>query len=976
MKRNIYYFNNLLRTYNKYRRKLVNLRKANKNERRQHILQNHIAKLYEKLMVLKMSVKLTTVAASVVVGTLAFAPQTVQGQITFGAVQTNPFGLSDVGYNSNPVFVDLDNDGDLDMLAGANDGNFFYFQNTGTTTAPVFAPVQINPFGLVDIGYLSDPTIADLDNDGDLDMLTGDTFGNFSYFENTGTPSAPVFAPFTVNPFGLTNNASRSTPTFVDLDNDGDLDILSGTLSGGNFNYFENTGTPTTPVFAPFTTNPFGLVNVTNRSTPTFADLDGDGDLDMSTGDNNLNIKYFENIGTLTAPSFAPFTTNPFGLGGTNFYFTPTFTDLDNDGDLDLMAGENAGNFIYFENITPCTTDQTLTASQTTFCDSGTVTITIGSSETGINYYLRNDVDSSVVAGPVAGTGSGLTFNTGTINSTTTYNVYAVKPNAVNLSGATDRIVFNAPFSTYTNAITIEAWVNFTSTSPADFPWAGQTSSNIDNMGTNVWLWHSGLPSPPTFYVNDNGNWRALDFPAISSTGWHHVATVANATGLFIYYDGVLVASNTTGISSSIRNNASSVMVLGEDPRYINSPSRNSNVAFDNFSVWNVARTASEISTNLNNCLLGTEPGLVQYTKMNEGTGTTLNSLAGANGTITNGIANPWVTGSGVCDDACALEMTQTVTITVNNSTSSSQTFVECAGFSVTVGTNTYNTTGIYTDVLVGSNGCDSTVTTDLTIKQPTTGSQTLVECAGFSVTVGTNTYNTTGIYTDVLVGSNGCDSTVTTDLTIKQPTTGSQTLVECAGFSVTVGTNTYNATGVYTDVLTGSNGCDSTVTTDLTIEQAIDVTVDNSLAPTLSANQTGATYQWLDCDNGNVIIPSETAQSFTATVNGNYAVEITVGSCVDTSACENISTVGVKETANDVVSIYPNPTSGMVNINLGSNNSSVNYSITSIEGKVVETGKTSTNNIMVDLSKEGNGVYFVKINTENTSTVYKLIKQ
>jgi hypothetical protein len=97
---------------------------------------------------------------------------------------------------------------------------------------------------------------------------------------------------------------------------------------------------------------------------------------------------------------------------------------------------------------------------------------------------------------------------------------------------------------------------------------------------------------------------------------------------------------------------------------------------------------------------------------------------------------------------------------------------------------------------------------------------------------------------------------------------------------------------------------------------------------------------------------------------------------CVDTSACESITGVGVKEVANNMVKDLSKPNNGMVNINLGSNNTSVNYSITSIEGKVVETGKTSTNNIIVDLSKEGNGVYFIRINTESTSTVYKLIKQ
>ena len=213
-----------------------------------------------------------------------------------------------------------------------------------------------------------------------------------------------------------------------------------------------------------------------------------------------------------------------------------------------------------------------------------------------------------------------------------------------------------------------------------------------------------------------------------------------------------------------------------------------------------------------------------------------------------------------ILTNAAGFDSTLTLNLTIKQSTSGSQTYVKCAGFSVTVGSNTYTATGVYTDVLTGSNGCDSTVTTTLTIKQPTSGSQTYVECAGFSVIVGTNTYSTTGVYTDVLTGSNGCDSTVTTTLTIKQPTSGSQTYVECAGFSVIVGTNTYSTTGVYTDVLTGSNGCDSIVTTSLTVENAIDIST-TLIAGTITANSTGNIYQWIDCNNGFAIIIGETSE-------------------------------------------------------------------------------------------------------------------
>ncbi len=103
------------------------------------------------------------------------------------------------------------------------------------------------------------------------------------------------------------------------------------------------------------------------------------------------------------------------------------------------------------------------------------------------------------------------------------------------------------------------------------------------------------------------------------------------------------------------------------------------------------------------------------------------------------------------------------------------------------------------------------------------------------------------------------------------------QTFDECFGFSVTVGNNTYSTTGIYTDTLLGASaaGCDSIVTTDLTVQNQIDNTVVVS-GSTITSNAVNVTYQWIDCDNGNNHITGETGISYTATTNGNYAVIVT----------------------------------------------------------------------------------------------------
>src|SRR5262249_27375944 len=130
-------------------------------------------------------------------------------------------------------------------------------------------------------------SFADLDGDGDLDAVVGILDGTLRYFENTGSAAAPALIERTgaANPFDGVNVAPRATPTFVDLDGDGDLDAVVG-AQDGTLRYFQNTGTAIAPAFTEQTgaANPVGSVNVPRYATPTFADLDGDGDLDAIVG--------------------------------------------------------------------------------------------------------------------------------------------------------------------------------------------------------------------------------------------------------------------------------------------------------------------------------------------------------------------------------------------------------------------------------------------------------------------------------------------------------------------------------------------------------------------------------------------------------------------------------------------------------------------------------------------------------------------
>jgi hypothetical protein len=268
---------------------------------------------------------------------------------SFNPPQFNPFGLASTYYQAVPAFADLDADGDLDLLVGELYGAMKYFENTGTAVNPQFAAPVVNPFGLDSTYYLAFPAFADLDNDGDQDLLVGEFYGTMKYFENTGTADNPQFAAPVQNPFGLSPTLNHIIPALADLDNDGDFDILAGGYFGILL-YYENGGTAENPAFAAGQLNPFGLNTTYILSSPTFADLDNDGDLDLLVGEYYGNMQYFKNMGTAVSPAFDAPMANPFNLEPVYYMAFPAFADLDNDGDHDLLVGEYYGGMKYFEN--------------------------------------------------------------------------------------------------------------------------------------------------------------------------------------------------------------------------------------------------------------------------------------------------------------------------------------------------------------------------------------------------------------------------------------------------------------------------------------------------------------------------------------------------------------------------------------------------------------------------------------------------
>ncbi len=184
----------------------------------------------------------------------------------------------------------------------------------------------------------------------------------------------------------------------------------------------------------------------------------------------------------------------------------------------------------------------------------------------------------------------------------------------------------------------------------------------------------------------------------------------------------------------------------------------------------------------------------------------------------------------------------------------------------------------------------------------------------------------------------------------------------------------TYTKTDTYYDTIPNANGCDSVITINLTINSA-DVSVTNS-SPTLTANATGAIYQWLSCDSNFAQIDSANKQIFFAASNGNYAVEVTQNGCIDTSLCINVSNANILEnTFGYQLKVFPNPTKDEVTIELGNHYNEVSVIIRNALGQeVMRTSFNKTNTFKLTIPGEPS-LYMLELHAPEHKALLRVLK-
>ncbi|MCX6641120.1 MAG: T9SS type A sorting domain-containing protein [bacterium] len=271
---------------------------------------------------------------------------------SFRLTEPNFEGI-DVGTQADPRLIDIDSDGDLDLLIGNGDGNIWYYQNIGNSVNYNFQLVTTQ-FEGIDVSSFATPTAADIDGDSDYELFIGldanqdpdAPRGCLFYERNNGTPSFYNFEHITAEYLTM-DEGYYCQGEFVDIDADNDYDMLLA--SGQNMSFFENIGTSTEPYFR-LVTEQFANMNFSSGCYPKFYDIDNDGDFDIANSEGSFTyarVNFYQNVGTPQSAIFQGwFEVYQSGaLGG-----SIDIADIDDDGDGDLFIGDGWGDLYYFEN--------------------------------------------------------------------------------------------------------------------------------------------------------------------------------------------------------------------------------------------------------------------------------------------------------------------------------------------------------------------------------------------------------------------------------------------------------------------------------------------------------------------------------------------------------------------------------------------------------------------------------------------------
>jgi len=215
----------------------------------------------------------------------------------------------------------------------------------------------------------------------------------------------------------------------------------------------------------------------------------------------------------------------------------------------------------------------------------------------------------------------------------------------------------------------------------------------------------------------------------------------------------------------------------------------------------------------------------------------------------------------------------------------SKDTVIICSGSSFWVGNKEHSVSGDFLDTFTSYQGCDSIVYTHLIVLPPPDTLIDVTICAGQSYSIANNEYWESGTFVDTIKTTEGCDSIVTTNITVTPAPEFILPVFLCEGETYNFNGRILNSEGRYTDTLSTTEGCDSLSIVEISFYPPIVARIEERL-PILRALPSGANYQWYDCNNNFTPVEGADSQDFHPPYNGLFAVRVTRGECEEISEC------------------------------------------------------------------------------------------
>jgi len=282
-------------------------------------------------------------------GSLLHYEQDAPGSFTF-SLMAEQFSTINIIFYSAPWFVDLNNDGILDLIVGDEAGFLSHYAQDAKNSLSFHLITEEFITGIIDVGLDAAPAVADWDNNGLLDLLIG-THQGVLYYYSQNTIGSSLFTRISSKFADIDIGGVCATPILTDINHNGLYDLIVGG-SNGNMKYYEQEAVGSTAF--QFITDTLAGINVGSYSSPSVVDLDGDGLLDLVVGDNEGRLRHFEqdSVGSFDFVWLSD------SLGGINVgdRSSPCFTDLDDDGLLDLIVGNRSTHTSHYEQDAPGST--------------------------------------------------------------------------------------------------------------------------------------------------------------------------------------------------------------------------------------------------------------------------------------------------------------------------------------------------------------------------------------------------------------------------------------------------------------------------------------------------------------------------------------------------------------------------------------------------------------------------------------------